>query len=140
MAVWQADFEVVLSPDGLPADYRQRLSQMLPPGQSWHTDLDVWGVEDGDRVNVLMGGPEPPEVVARFDLRAWNPELYQRFLHFVESINASVRNAETGDAVPLSVEQFTGALQQSRAARFVRDPRAYLESLRDNSIRVPDEP
>ena len=139
MAAWHASFEIVLSPDGLPADYRQRLGQVLPPGQSWHADLEVWGVEDGDRVSVLAG-EEPPDVVARFDLRAWNPELYRRFLLFVEGINAHIRDTETGAAVVSSLEAFTRALQESGAARFVQDPRAYLESSRDNPVRMPDEP
>ena len=40
MATWQADFHVFV-PGALPADYRERLALLLPPGKSWHEGLEM---------------------------------------------------------------------------------------------------
>lgn len=140
MAAWQADFAVVLPAAGLPPDYRRRLGEVLPRGHAWGTGLELWGSEDGDRIDVLTPSDEPPELLARFDLREWNPDLYERFLRFVRSTGARIQVAETGAAIASTTEEFTRALRESRAARFVRDPEAYLRSLRENPVRMPDEP
>ena len=129
MATWQADFEVVLPPAGLPTDYKALLGEILPPGASWHTDLQVWGSEDGDRIDVWTDASEPPELLARFDLRTWRPAIYERFLSFVRNASAAIRDTDTGATVPATVEDFTRALRESRAAQFVRDPLGYLRRL-----------
>jgi hypothetical protein len=122
----------------LPTDYAERLGGVLPPGQHWDTASQRWGHEDGDRIDVFL---EPPaEIVARFDLRAWRPDLYGRFLSFIVAIGARLRDADQGVDVPLTPEAFMDNLRHSRAARFVRDPHAYFEELRRTPIRMPEEP
>ncbi|HUP24214.1 MAG TPA: hypothetical protein VNB06_14880 [Thermoanaerobaculia bacterium] len=127
-------------PPRLPPDYRQRLGEVLGRGHGWGTDLELWGTDDGDRIDVLTSASEPPEVLARFDLRDWKPQLYERFLTFVRGVGACIQEAETGVAVPPTTEDFTRALRESRAGRFVQDPEAYLRSLQDNPVRMSDEP
>jgi hypothetical protein len=52
MAAWQADFE--LRPDDTPflPDYRARLSALLPARRPWAPELEMWGEEDGNRIDV----------------------------------------------------------------------------------------
>ena len=89
MATWQATFHVVLSPAGLPRDYHAQLSRVLEPGVHWHEDAERWGVEDGDTIAVW---PEPPaEMSVRFDLRHWQPDLYERFAAMVRDMAAGLR-------------------------------------------------
>ena len=55
----------------------------------------MWGVEDVDRIDVHPGDT-PPEVFARFDLRSWRPDLYERFVAFVRDIGGTILEAEDG--------------------------------------------
>ena len=138
MAAWQASFHVVLPSDVLPADYADRLGCVLPPGRHWDISSERWGDEDGDMIDVSR--EQPAEVFARFDLRSWRPDLYERFLSFVQAIGGRLRDAEQDVDVALTAEAFMDNLRRSRAARFVRDPHAYFEELRKNPIRMPEEP
>ena len=53
MATWQADFHFVIDASDLPADYRERFSAVLPLGQSWSNEIEQWGSEDSDRIDVF---------------------------------------------------------------------------------------
>lgn len=134
MAAWQASFHVVLPSPVVPTDYAERLGRVLPPGRHWDTSSERWGEEDGDVIDVSI---EPPaEVFARFDLRTWRPDLYERVLVFVESIGGRLRDAEQDIDIALTPEAFMENLRHSRAARFARDSDAYFEKLRKSPIRV----
>jgi hypothetical protein len=138
MAAWQASFQVLLGTPALPPDYKTRLDRVLPRGRHWHADGERWGSEDGDTVEVFS---EPPaEIYVRFDLREWRPDLYERFLGLVQGVGARLRDPEQDSEVALAPDAFMETLRRSRAARFVKDPQAYVEELRVNPIRMPEEP
>ena len=73
MAVWQVEFAVVprrelattssvprqdimdtdwWTTEGLPSGYSQQLAAIAPPGSSWEAELQTWGEEDGNRVDI----------------------------------------------------------------------------------------
>ena len=136
MAAWQADF-VVIPAGPLPENYREVLGGLLPPAPSWHAQLEVWGTDDGDRIDVF--NHQGLEIVARFDLREWKPALYAAFLAFVQGIGGRLQ-AESGEHVPLVAEAFQRSLLVSDAARFVKDPSDYLDGLTSHPVRMPEEP
>ena len=127
MALWQADFHFVIDASDLPADYRERFSAVLPLGQSWSTEIEQWGAEDSDRIDILRDTGEVPEVFCRFDLREWKPDLYVRFVECLRGIGGRLITPED-EEVELHHEAFEGALRSSSAARFVVNPRAYFEA------------
>lgn len=55
MAVWQATFDFGTTA-GFPTDFRARLGRIAPPLTSWSDDLEMWGTEEGDRVDVWTEG------------------------------------------------------------------------------------
>lgn len=63
MAVWQATFDF-LSTAHFPSDYRARLSEMLTPLTSWSPDLELWGSDDGNRIDVWIEAGRPVEAHA----------------------------------------------------------------------------
>lgn len=127
MATWQADFHVVLS-NGLPSDYRERIGGLLPVAQSWTDNIEMWGTEDGDRVDVACGAEIPGEVFVRFDLRRWQPELYVRFVAILGELGGELYSAD-GASVPLEADALQDALRSSPAAAFVENPIAFLGNL-----------
>jgi hypothetical protein len=138
VAAWQASFRVVLPSGALPSDYAERLGRVLPLGEHWDAATEMWGAEDGDSIEVSA---EPtPKILARFDLRTWRPDLYERFVAFVQGVGGRLDDADQDVEVSPTSETFMASLRGSRAARFVKDPLAYLEELRRNPIRFPEEP
>jgi len=137
MATWQADFVVLVGPPGLPANYRELVGGFLPPARSWSTDLEVWGIDDGDRIDIPTDGSS--ELFARFDLREWRPVLYDQFLAFICAVGGRLQ-AESGVEIPLTAEAFRRSLSESDAARFVTGPRGYLDGLASKPTPLPEEP
>jgi len=127
MATWQADFFFVVAANDLPDDYRERFAAVLAVGRSWSAEIEQWGTEESDRIDVMRDLAAPPEVFCRFDLREWKPELYRRFIECLRGIGGHLESAEAGDTVALELGAFESALRSSSAARFVADPRGFLE-------------
>ena len=73
MAAWEADFE--LRPDDtpfLPAN-RARLSALLPARRPWAPELEMWGEEDGNRIDVWTAPrTEGAEALLRIDMRNYD--------------------------------------------------------------------
>jgi hypothetical protein len=87
----------------LPGGYREALGQLLQPAKSWHPQLEVWGTDEGDRIDVLSSEDGPVEILARFDLRTWDPDLYKRFLAFVSTSGGRLHSADTrAELTPLN--------------------------------------
>jgi hypothetical protein len=58
----------------------------------------------------------------------------------VRSVRGRLRTAESGVEVIATFKDFTRALLESRAARFVRDPKAYFDDLKKHPIGSWEEP
>ena len=125
MATWQADFTLTLPGGTLSSDYHARLDAVLPRGRSWSSDLEQWGTEDGHRIDVSCDENGAVEVFARFDMRAPDTRLWERFLTFVRAEGLEMRNA-FGRRVEPTLGDFALALRGSPAFRFVEDPQAFL--------------
>jgi len=128
VAVWQATFELL--PAGkLPPDYRARFEGIAPRMPSWAAELERWGHEDGDRIDVWSEWGHPTEASVRFDLRAPNNEFVLRIVAVAVAAGLCFR-AENGAEVPARVADLILALEASRSARFVADPSRYFNRLR----------
>ena len=132
MATWQADFRFFVA-TGLPADYRQRFATVLPPGNTWTPELEMWGTCESDRVDLFQEPGEAPEILCRIDLRDWKPELYARLIQCLRGIGGQLQTVG-GQDVALDAGAFERALRSSNAARFVENPRAFFDWLRSNPV------
>src|SRR5688572_3634650 len=109
MAVWQVDFYLVprravtaitdRTPAALdatdwwataafPPDYRKRLATVAPLTPSSSTDLEMWGREDGNRVDVWSDGGRVRSVTARVDVRRLDSRFGAALLAFVRAAGA----------------------------------------------------
>jgi hypothetical protein len=139
MAAWQASFNVELD-RALDKSEVAALADLLPPAASWSPTTLVWGDFERDVISLSWEDELPPEVAARFDLRDWKPTLYAAFERWVAGCGGRLSDAETGRAITASEEALQVALRDSRAFRFVRDPKAYFEELRRNPIDLDRRP
>ena len=152
MATWQADFFLVpraALPDAgdeltseqaretewwagieLPADYRGRLTAFAPPAPSWApNELELFGVEDGNRIDVWRESAEVSRILVRIDLRTIDSEFIAGVLAFTRVAGAVLVRAD-GVVVEPEEGTFLEALEGSPAFRFVADPAAFFRRLR----------
>ena len=133
MAAWQADFMLVPPSGTLSPDYRARLGEVLPPGNSWSDDIELWGTEDGDRIEVSPATDGTVDLWARFDMRAPDSALCERFLSFVRLEELKMCDMAGRPVAPV-LGEFVRALRRSLAFRFVTDPEEFFRRLRIDGL------
>ena len=145
MAAWQVDFYVVprralasrgeLTPSVLeaidwsatasfPADYRARVAAIAAPAQSSSADLQTWGREDGNRVDVWSDAGRVTRVMARVDVRRLDSKFGAALLGFVRKADAVLVRSD-GLVVKPTIAAYAAALRSSTAWRFANDPAAF---------------
>lgn len=132
MAEWQATFQLVPT-RGFPAEYRERLDQIGPRIRSWSRNVEWWGSEDGDRIDVLLERGWPMEGLIRIDLREPNAEFIDAVLGFAADAGCRLLD-EHGREIEPAVGEFMLALRGTRAFRFVEDPIRYVNRLRAGGL------
>lgn len=147
MAVWQVDFYLVpqralataprpLAPATMddtawwastpfPADYRVRLGAVAPVRRSRSEDMETWGDEEGNRVDVWSDGGRVRNVMVRVDVRRLDPRFGAALLVFVRAANGALVRRD-GLVVEATINAYSGALRSSSAWRYVSDPIAWL--------------
>jgi hypothetical protein len=140
MATWQFDLELIprrhvlevvdtvdwWSGATLPGDYENRISAFLPWHLPWDPEWQVFGEEDGDRIDVVFENGHVQHVRARLDARKLDLELLRRVAEFATDCEC-VFVTRQGRVVEPQVDALLGELQRSPASTFVRDPQAFLE-------------
>jgi hypothetical protein len=148
MAVWQVGFHlvprrVVATPGGLtaevlrdtdwwatvkfPADYRARLASAAPPAPSTHPNLETWGNEDGDRVDVWSAGGRVTRAMTHVDVRRLDSKFGAAIINLVRIAGAVLVRTD-GLVVEPIISAYAGALRSADAWRFSSDPAAFLAS------------
>ena len=142
MAVWQVDFHIVplralataaqpLTPATLddaqwwkranfPRDYKARLGGVAVLGKSPRAELERWGEEDGNRIDVWSADGEVSTVTARVDVRRLDSKFGAALLAFVRAIGA-VLVRQDGLVVQPTINAYSGALRSSTAWRYASD-------------------
>ena len=148
MAVWQVDFYLVprravaaitdrapavlhatdwWATAAFPSDYRKRLATVANLTQSSSTDIEMWGLEDGNRVDVWSAGGRVRSVMARIDVRRLDSRFGAALLAFVRAAGAVLVRRD-GLVVEPVIRSYANALRTSDAWRFASDPAAFLAS------------
>jgi hypothetical protein len=148
MAAWQVDFAIVprralaAVPDvrssnptdadwwtdrSLPSGYAQQIATIAAPASSGARDLQTWGQEDGNRIDVWSEKGRVARVTARVDVRRLDSKFGAMLLQFTRTADAVLIRSDGLVVEPL-VGAFAAALRNSDAWRFSNDPAAYLAS------------
>jgi hypothetical protein len=148
MAVWQVEFAIVprralaakprvalpqvmdtdwWSTERLPAAYAQRLAAIAAPGSSSTAELQTWGKEDGNRVDVWSENGNATRMTARVDVRRLDTRFSAMLLQFAR-VAGAVFVRRDGLVVEPLVGAFGAALRTSEAWRYAADPAAYFAS------------
>jgi hypothetical protein len=128
VAEWQATFQLVPT-RGFPGEYRAWLDQIVPRIRSWSRDVECWGSEDGNRIDVLLERGWPIEGLILVDLRDPNAEFIVGVLGVVTDGGFRLLDEHAREVRP-TVREFALALRGSRAFRLIEDPVRYLSRSR----------
>ena len=152
MAAWQVDFTVVprraLAAHGaahssnlddtpwwgthaLPPDYQRRLGAITSPGASSIAELQTWGVEDGNRIDVWSEAGRVRAVIARVDVRRLDSKFGAALLQFVRTADAVLVRSD-GLIVEPQIGAYAAALRSSVAWQFASDPTSFLATYSDD--------
>ena len=115
MAAWQVDFYLVprrdipaavaaLTPSELdgtnwwaavpfPPDYQQRLDNVAPRGRATSPQLETWGRDDGNRIDVASDGERVQSVVVCVDVRRLDSKFGAALIDFVRNSGLSSSGA-----------------------------------------------
>lgn len=147
MAIWQVDFHIVprralataprpLTPAVLddtdwwmsarfPVDYATRLAAVARAAPSWSPDLEIWGDEDGNRVDVWSIGGHVRSAVARVDVRRLDSKFGAALILLVRAADAVLVRRD-GAVIEPTINAYAGALRGSAAWRHANDPATFL--------------
>jgi hypothetical protein len=135
MAAWQVEFSVVprraLASAGAAAlrssDANWWATAGASPAASSSADVQSWGPEDGNRLDVWLVGGRAAKVSARVDVRKLDAKFGAMLLQFARTADAVLVRGDGLVVEPL-VGAYAAALRSSAAWRFANDPAAHFAS------------
>jgi hypothetical protein len=147
MAVWQVEFYIVpqralaaapgrltravlddtdwWAGTPLPSDYRTRLAGVAAAASSSGHELETWGPEDGNRIDLWSESGRVRRMIARVDVRRLDPKFGAALLLFVRTASAVLVRSD-GFVTEPTINAYAGALRSSSAWRYASDPAAFL--------------
>ena len=151
MAAWQVDFYIIprralvsrgaldtsdldatpwWAAHALPPDYQRRLGAVASVGPSSSADVQTWGSEDGNRIDVWSDDSRVSAIMARVDVRRLDSKFGAALLQFVRTADAVLVRSD-GLVVEPTIAAYAGALRNSAAWKFANDPAAQLKKYSD---------
>lgn len=151
MAVWQVEFAVVprralattprvplarimdtdwWSAERLPAEHERHLGAIAAAAASSTAELQTWGEQDGNRVDVWLDNGRPTRMTARVDVRRLDPAFGAKLLQFARIADALLVRRD-GLVIEPTVGAFGAALRTSEAWQYASDPASHLASYSD---------
>jgi hypothetical protein len=110
----------------LPPDYRGRFSAMTSPTQAPSPDLETWGAEDSNRIEVSLADGRAIRVRARIDVRRPDAKFAAGLITFARVAGAALVRVD-GAAIEPTAGGFGLALRESAAWRYVQDRRVQAD-------------
>jgi hypothetical protein len=115
------------SAETLPSGYSQQLAAIAPASSSSATELQTWGAQDGNRIDVWSEKGKPIRMTARVDVRRLDAKFGAMLLQFARIADAVLIRRD-GLVVEPTVGAFGAALRSSQAWQYASDPAAYFAS------------
>jgi hypothetical protein len=100
---------------------------LLPEQPSWSESVRSWGLEDSDRIDVVIDNGHIVEVSARIDARLKHSGMIEKLVRLAKRWGCVFVTSELS-VIPAIGSELKAALMESDAARFVRNPTEFLAS------------
>jgi hypothetical protein len=106
----------------LPPDYRARLAATATPAAAAGNDVEIWGPQDANYIEVLNEAGRPIRVRACVDVRQPDARFAAGLITFARAAGAALVRAD-GSVIEPTAGGFGLALRESAAWRYVQDRR-----------------
>jgi hypothetical protein len=106
---------------------------ILPSAKSWHADLRAFGDDERHDINIWYESGRVRDVRIRIDLRSASPSLVRQVASLGKEMGCCFFQVSSKQIVQADEAALTDSIKTSRPARFVNDPRGFLESLASKS-------
>ena len=105
------------------------LSKILPKGKSWHPDLKIWGKEKYSDIQVWYQNGILDGITIRFDLRQNISGLLSKAVTLGKELKCDFLLPEERKIIKANESDLKEAICNSDAAKFVKNPRSFLDNL-----------
>lgn len=112
-----------------PVGLRERLNALLPSQKSWSESLSCWGDEQGDDIHLMEDDGNIVDLSVRFDLRRPNMDFFASIVEIAIDLDFGMLDLERQCVIERTSRSLRRAAAHSETARFVADPKAYIEDL-----------
>lgn len=110
-------------------NFKDLLSKILPPSESWSDTLLCWGNEKENDIQVGYENSTVKDIQIRLALHTQFRPLIGKLIEVVNELNCVLFFPELRLISNVTEMKLIESIQMSRAARFVTDPRKYLDDL-----------
>ena len=105
------------------------LTEILPKGKSWHSDLKIWGNQKYSDIQVWYQNGILDDITMRFDLRQNVSGLISKTVTLAIKLNCDFLFPEKRKIIKANISELKEAIRNSDAAKFVKNPRLFLDNL-----------
>lgn len=109
-----------------------QFSQLLPKAQSWSPKIQMWGQENGDRIDLASDDATIQDVLVRIDVRNIDYKFLMSFIQCADANNWVLLTQDNYVLVP-SLSRLLSAIRRSDSFQFVADPHDFLKRLKASS-------
>jgi hypothetical protein len=107
--------------------HAEEIAKLLPPRRSWSEDALMFGEDSGDEIDVWNN-----EIRVRLDLRNFNEHLAIGITNLASAAALLLVCGGTGRVLAPEYSKLAREIANSRARKFVEDPRGTLEQIARN--------
>ena len=139
MAVWQFSFYLTENKDGVEPSVTSinhesliRVAEILPVGESWLKNLQIYGDIDSTCLVLSYENQELQEISVRLDLRDLSKSVLTNVLSFIKSNKLRIL-LDNGENMEPTMETILRLIKNSDALKFCAEPSAYLLNLKQTN-------
>jgi hypothetical protein len=114
-----------------PENFRDRLSAISAPIESWHEDLLWFGEKEQDRIDVWFEGDRVKSITARVDCRGTKVEFVRQIVLLAADWSCALVEHRYLNVLPGTFDGLIAAIANSPNNRFMVDPEFWLPKLAD---------
>jgi hypothetical protein len=112
-----------------PSDFADVLGRILPASDTWSNDVQIWGLQDGNRIQVVNEQGQVIKITAFVDVRDLDMAFVNDLVNFALHCNCLFLLKDLTLIEPNPYE-LVSKNEDSSAFQFVRNPERFMEQLR----------